>query len=155
MRAKRPAVGDVVEVRTAKGLCYAQASHFHPRYGALLRAFPTFSAARPDDLAAVVAEREAFVLFFPLGAAVRAGRVEPVGRCDVPASARGFPTFRAGTPDPVTRKVETWWLWDGEREWRVGALTPEQRAFPIRGVWNDTMLVARLEAGWTPATDPT
>ena len=104
MRAKRPAFGDVVEVRTAKGSCYAQASHFHPTYGALLRAFPT---------------------------------------------------FRAGTPDPVTRKVETWWWWDGEREWRVGPLTPEQRAFPIRGVWNDTMLVARLEAGWTPATDPT
>jgi hypothetical protein len=61
---------------------------------------------------------------------------------------------RGGTPDPKTKKVAVWWFWE-EKEWKVGELTSEQRKMPIRGIWNDTMLVHRIEIGWTPATDPT
>ena len=31
-----------------------------------------------------------------------------------------------------------------------GELTPEQRKLPIRGVWNDTLLVERIEADGYP-----
>jgi len=55
--------------------------------------------------------------------------------------------------NPVTRKVDVWWLWDGQEEWKVGDLTAEQRRLSIRGVWNDTLLRDRLESGWRPETD--
>ena len=46
-----------------------------------------------------------------------------------------------------------WWLWDGEKEWQIGSITNEQRKLPIRQIWNDTMLIARLEQEWRPETD--
>ncbi|WP_176536262.1 hypothetical protein [Rhizobium sp. L9] len=46
-----------------------------------------------------------------------------------------------------------WWLWDGEKEWRIGQLSAEQHQLSIRGVWNDTLLVERIEFGWTPEID--
>ena len=56
--------------------------------------------------------------------------------------------------DPQTGKVAIWWLWDGEKEWRVGSLDAKQRKLPIRSVWNDTMLIERIDAGWTAESDP-
>ncbi|MDQ8205892.1 hypothetical protein QEH52_00080 [Coraliomargarita sp. SDUM461003] len=91
--------------------------------------------------------------FFPLQAAVNHGGVEIVGNEVVPAEEKSFPVFRTGMVDPQTRKVSVWWLWDGEKEWKIGKLSPEQRSLPIRGVWNDTILIERIESGWTPETD--
>ncbi|MEO5326529.1 hypothetical protein PV773_24765 [Mesorhizobium sp. CC13] len=67
----------------------------------------------------------------------------------VPAAAKEFPTFRAGIVNRRTKKVRVWWLWDGENEWKVNELSREQRSFPIRGIWNDTLLIERIESGWT------
>jgi hypothetical protein len=63
--------------------------------------------------------------------------------------------FRAGVVDPAVGKVVDWWLWDGEKEWRVGSISDEQRKLPIRGCWNDTMLIKRIEEGWLPENDAT
>jgi hypothetical protein len=136
-------VGDVVEIKTGKGLAYAQYAHKHKQYGALLRVFGNFYSTRPDNFAELVKSKPAFMCFFPLSAAADQGIVST------------FPTFRAGVVDPVTRKVSVWWLWDGEKEWRVDELTVEQRRLSIRGVWNDTLLIERIESGWTPERDPT
>jgi YD repeat-containing protein len=43
----------------------------------------------------------------------------------------------------------------GEKEWKVGDITAEQRKLPLRGIWNDTLLVERIEAGWSPSNDRT
>jgi hypothetical protein len=150
-------IGDIVEIKTGKGLAYAQYTHKHdkpPRYGALLRVFGKFYDVRPSDLTELVRNRPAFMCFFPLGAAVNRSIVSIVGNVAVPLEAQAFPIFRAGVIDPSTRKVNVWWLWDGEREWRVGEITAEQRRLSIRGVWNDTLLVERIESGWTPEMDP-
>ncbi|GGY20444.1 hypothetical protein [Paludibacterium paludis] len=148
-------IGDIVEIKTGKGLTYAQYTHKHKQYGALLRVFGNFYCARPGDFAELVKNRPAFICFFPLSAAVDQGIVSIVDNVAVQSEAQAFPTFRAGVIDPSTRKVGVWWLWDGEKEWRAGELTAEQRKFPIRGVWNDTLLIERIESGWTPETDPT
>ena len=67
---------------------------------------------------------------------------------------QSFPLFRAaGIPDSRTWKVDTWWLWDGEKEWRVGAITEEQRKLPIRGIVNHEALVSYIERDWTPEAD--
>lgn len=151
---KRVKEGDIIEIPTARGLAYAQYVLKKERWGSLLRVLPGFHPVRPDDFAEVVRRQERFVTFFPLQAAVSRKIFEVVAREEVPEAARSFPLFRAaGFIDPGG-KVQDWWLWDGEREWRVGQLTDELRRLPIRGIWNDTHLITRIEEEWTAETDP-
>jgi hypothetical protein len=154
-KKKKLQVGDIIEISTAKGLSYSQVSHNHARYGALLRVLPGFFKSRPSDFVKLAGEPETFVTFFPLQAAVNRRIFDLVGRCPVPDFAKPFPLFRTGVEDPATLKVKVWWLWDGEKEWKVGDITPEQRKLPLRGIWNDTLLIERIESGWTPSNDPT
>lgn len=152
----RTRIGDIVEIRTSIGLGYAIYTHRHtvrPRFGHLLRIFDRIFDARIErvDLLAEVPIR--FSIFFPLQTAINRGLVQIVGNIPVPDELKAFPLFRTGSSNPISREVGTWWLWDGEREWPVGALTKEQRKLPIRGVWNDTMLVHRIESGWRPEND--
>jgi len=146
--------GDIIEIPIRQGLAYAQYTHRVKPYGALIRVFETTRRQRPRDWAAMAVSPIAFSVFFPLNSAVRQKVVQVVGRTEVAAWNRALPVFRDGNPHPVTRKVDTWWLWDGEREWEVGTLTPEQRRMPILGVWDVVMLVARIEEGWRPELDP-
>jgi len=147
-------IGDVIEIKTARGLVYALYTHKHKQYGALLRVFSRAYASHQDSVPQVVTDSIAFSCFFPLKAAIDQGIVSVVGNVDVPTALTIFPTFRAGVVDPKTQKVAVWWLWDGEKEWRMDGLTQEQRKLSIRGVWNDTLLVERINACWTPETDP-
>jgi hypothetical protein len=131
-------IGDMVAIRTARGLAYAQYANKHEQYGPLLRVFGEIFPDGTSGLGRLAAGKPAFVCFFPLGAAVSRKIVSIAGNEPVPEGERGFPIFRAGVVDPSTGRVSTWWLWDGKKEWRVGQLTDEQRKLPIRGVWNDT-----------------
>lgn len=151
---KKLQVGDIVEIATPCGKAYAQLINSHRQYGSLLRVLRGVHNDRPPDLNRLVAGETQFVVFFPLLAAVKARIVEIVGSEQVPEEFKPFPVFRAGVADPKTGKVATWWLWDGDREWKVGALNEELKRLPIRGVWNDTLLVERIVSGWTPQTDP-
>jgi hypothetical protein len=151
--AVRPKVGDVVEFKTSRGYAYALHTHRHPQFGAMLRVWNEEHPKPLRDFASMASVRPSFSTFTPLGAMINQSLAKVVGNIAVPAELTKFPTFRAGVPDPATNKVDTWWLWDGDNEWRVGEITPEQRKFPIRGVWNYTLLMDRIEAGWTPETD--
>jgi hypothetical protein len=153
--AQKIRIGDIVEIPTVKGLTYAQFIHNHARYSALLRVLPSFFKSRPSDFTELVRQPETFVTFLPLQAAVNRKIFAVVGNCAVPDFAKPFPLFRTGVEDPATRKVKVWWLWDGEKEWKVGDITTEQRKLPLRGIWNDTLLIERIETGWTPSNDPT
>ena len=65
-----------------------------------------------------------FSSFYSLGPSVRHALTAIVGKVAVPASLTAFPLFRAGAiPNPQTGKVDNWYLWDGEKEWRVGEIT--------------------------------
>lgn len=150
---KKVQIGDIIEIPTKKGLAYAQYSHHHPRYGALLRVLNGFFNVRPVDCEIFVQKNENFFVFFPLQTAVDRGMFQVISNCPVPESSKLFPLFRTGSPDPTTGKVKIWWLWDGQKEWQVGQLSPEQRKLSIRGIWNDTILVERIESGWRPDLD--
>jgi hypothetical protein len=151
----RVKVGDVFELSTDRGLVYAQCTHRHPMYGELVRVLPGFFEKRPEEFAELVGRPTKFCTFFPLQAAATKRVVIVVANEPVPPEAQAFPVFRAGVVNPATGKVDVWWLWDGEKEWRVGRLSDEQRRLPIRGVWNDTLLIERIVSDWTPETDPT
>ncbi len=105
---------------------------------------------RPDDIASLPT---AFYCFFPLGAAVQRGLVKYVGSPPIPKSDAEFPVFRSGNVNPMTKKVDKWWLWNGRSTWQVNTLTDEQRRLSIRAIWNDTLLRERLEQGWLPEND--
>ena len=116
--------------------------------------FEELHPSRPDDLAAVVNGPIRFATFFPLQAAVKAKCVEVAGNVPVPSHLKSCPLFRAaGYINPATHRVEDCWLWDGDKEWRIGKLTEEQLRLPIRAGWNDTLLRERIEADWHPQDD--
>jgi len=150
---KRAKTGDIIELKTSRGLAYLQYTHEHirpPQFGSLIRALEGFYLERPQDLEALARTGTRFRTFFPLKQAVNRGYMETIGNATIPPKYTPFPIFRNGTPDPETKKVSNWWLWDGEREWRVGALNEEQMEYPILEIWNDTLLMERIESDWTP-----
>lgn len=148
-------IGDLVEISTREGFAYAQYINRHRSYGALLRVFRELHQVRPPDLDRVLEGEVQFVCVFPLQSAVSQRIVHVAGNGRVPAEAAKLPVFRNGVMDPRTGKVAVWWFWDGEREWKVGSLTEEQKRMPLLGCWNDTLLSERIVAGWRPEQDPT
>lgn len=143
-------IGDVIEIPTRDGRAYAQYTHFSERYGELIRVLPGVYEEQPD-LAELVREEEVFWTFCSLNALIADGDVMTVVAHEpVPERARRFPTFKHGRPHPDTGRVEVWWLWDGEREWRVDALDSEQQRYSVSGIISHPVLVERIESGWRP-----
>ncbi len=154
---KVPRFGDVIEIRTPTGLAYAQYTHKYdapPKWGHLIRVLPGLFEARPADFAALVIGKERFWVFFPLGAMLRRETVSMAGHEEVPENARKFPLFRAPGGIDRSGRIHDWWLWNGERSWKIGQLKRDQMRLPIREIWNDKLLIERIAAGWTPETDP-
>jgi hypothetical protein len=139
-------LGDIIEIPTGRGLSYAQYTHKHSMYGALLRVFEGAFAERPTDFCTVASLPVQFATFFPLGAACSRKIVNVVANQPVLPPTE-FPLFRAGVADEFG-KYRDWWLWDGNSEVRLGVLAPGQEELPIRGVINDTLLFQRVESIW-------
>ncbi|WP_334043412.1 hypothetical protein [Burkholderia ambifaria] len=145
--------GDVFGIGTSGGEAYFQYVKKVAPMGSLIRVLPGVFADAPADLELLVAIETNFWIFFPVGAAFSRGIVRKVGRYAIPDHSKSIPVFRAGVVDPAVGKVMDWWLWDGEKAWHVGSITDEQRRLPIRGSWNDTLLIQRIEEGWLPEHD--
>jgi len=150
---KRIKIGDIVEVETKLGLSYAQFTHKHVQYGDLLRVFSGVYSSRPPSFDFLSGEAIQFDCFLLLGIAVKRRYVSIVDNVAISENLSQFPIFRTGAVDPVSGKVLTWWLWDGENEWRIGELTPDQKLISILGIWNHALLVERIEGHYTPDID--
>jgi hypothetical protein len=148
--AKRIKIGDIAEFNTKFGFAYAQFYHRHWNYGVLIRILPGFFAVRPQAFTEIASGKEVYSTFFPLQAAVNRKLVDICGNVNVPAHAKEFPLFRDGTPEPGTGIIKDWWLWDGIKEWRIGALSDEQLDLPILGIPSLPVLIEEIEEGWTP-----
>lgn len=144
---KRPQIGDVIEIGTPLGLAFAQFTHKHHTYGALLRVLPGLYASRPESLSELSLTEPQFSTFFPLGSACSKGIVQIVGNEAISESLRMFPTFRTSVKGQDGR-WGPWWLWDGHKEWKIGQLQPGMEALPPRAVINDTLLIERIVSGW-------
>ena len=145
----RPRIGDVVEIKVKKGFAYAQLTHKHPRFGHLIRILPGVYPRRPVHLSDLVAAPHMFQTFYFLGSACTQRLVAIVDQFPIPDAATPFPTFRRGIENPTTGKVgDTWWLWDGMREWKVGVIDDVQRSYPILEIINHPLLVDRIEEQW-------
>lgn len=149
-----PKFGDIFEIAFNTGFAYGIYTHKVPQFGSLVRIFEGIHETSLSDFGDFDQRDVQFSAFFPLGAAARRKLVRIAGWIPVPEKLKAFPMFRDGVANLLTKKVKNWWLWDGHREWCVGDITKEQRAFPLREVWNDTLLRERIEQGWRPLTDP-
>lgn len=153
MKIKR-VVGDLIEIPTSKGLAYVQHIFDHkipPVYGSLIRVLQGFYKTTPskEELQKIVALPHRFVGFCPVYHAIKAGIFKLIGNFPVPEFARKFPVFKATQAPPKSDPKEVdWWLWDGEKEWKVGKLSEEDLdKYPYRGVFNDTALITSIETG--------
>ncbi len=148
---KRLRIGDVIEIQTPLGLAYAQFSHQDEQFGHLLRVLPSICEQPPESFKEMVNLKERFYVFFPLSAALSQGIVHRVANEDVPSWAQKFPLMRKAGWRDDSGKVLNWWLWDGEKEWQVDSLTPEQESLSLAQIWNDTLLIERIVEGWSPS----
>ena len=156
-RIGRVRVGSIVEVVTSNGLAYAHVTHVHstPRsaYGPLLRVLPGFFLKRPATFDELVRQEPVSMMFCALRRALKEGIAELVATVPVPDEAARFPLFRS-TNDLWTDGPKDWRFWDGEKSWRVGEITAQQRRMPLAEIVDGTLLRERIETGWNPASDP-
>lgn len=143
-------VGDVLEIPTRQGLAYAQVTHVRKPDGPLIAVLPGFFSARPKDWTWVAAAAPRFRVFFPAAHAVSRKIISRVANCPMSPEVAKFPVLRCAGFVDRSGVEHDWWLWDGEREWRVTTLSPEQRRLSPREVWNDSLLIERIENGWSP-----
>ena len=155
IRRIRKKIGDVIEVPTSKGLAYVQYTHEYtkpPKWGSLIRVLQGFYKKRPsmEELGEVVDLPHRFQTFCPVYRVVNIGDFDRVGNFPVPAFAQKFPIFKNmqylfKRPPP---EEAIWYLWDGEKSWKVGKLSlEEQMKYPFKSIYNDTGLVHIIETG--------
>lgn len=146
--------GDVLEIKTKRGLAYAQYALRNSEMGALLRVLPGFHPIRPSSFVRIIEQPEQFVTFFPLQAAIARNIFEVVSHEKVPEASQKLPLFRACGHIDREGFIHDWWLWDGNKSVRIGKLSPDQRRLPIKGIWNDTLLIERIEEEWSSEKEP-
>ena len=155
--ASRIKLGDIVEVKTSIGYAYLQYTHKHPEDGALVRVFKGVYKNKLKDFQTLRDKEIQFVTFFPLQRAVNLEIVQVVGNIKVREDLKEFPLFKSMLGHDVkTNKALSWNLWDGEKI--IGKIKPpltqEQKKLPVSGIINDTLLIERIESGWTSEKDP-
>ena len=151
---KRAKIGDIIEIETKIGFFYAQYTHKDSTYGALLQIFDKNYETHLIEFPDLIQQNVRFSQFFPLNAALKKNIFTVVSNEKIREDLKPLPLFRLGVRNPATKKVDVWWLWDGEKEWKIGDLDENQKKLSGLGVCNDTFLVNRLESGWRPETDP-
>jgi hypothetical protein len=140
---KRPRLGDIIEIRTPRGLAYFQYTHQHLVFGGLIRVLPGIFDRKPENLEELVMQKELFIGFFPVRAACNCNITRVVAEAEIPERNKPFPLFKDGVANK-DGVVECWWLWDGEKSWKVGKWKDEYRNLPDREIWSDTFLVERI-----------
>lgn len=151
--SSRTKVGDLFEIKTARGLGYFQFVNKHAEFGQLVRALPGVHHERPADLTQLAAEKEAFFVFFPVAAAGSKGLVEKVGNFAIPIWAQGIPLMRRPGARGPGGKVLSWFIVNDRGEKLVKELDEGQRQLSLAVIWNDTLLAERIASGWKPSDD--
>lgn len=145
-------IGDIFEIKTKLGLSYAQLTHRHPSHAELIRIFRKKYSKRPDNLEELCADNVEFSVLFTLIRSYNTNLIEKVGNSAIQHELQVFPKFRDGTPHRDTKIVETWWIWDGKNEIKVGPeLTEEQKSYPRLGILNLPAVIGLIEGDTHPS----
>jgi hypothetical protein len=142
---RRVKIGDVIQIPTKRGFAYAQYTHYHKKYSALIQVAPGFFKVEPSDMDAILELPPKFIQFFPLQASVDKKIFKVIGNYNVLESRLTFPLFRNPGFVDKNGKVHNWYIWDGHQSVFFDKLTWEQEKLPILGICNDTALIETLE----------
>jgi hypothetical protein len=146
---KRARPGDVIEVRTPRGLAYVHYTAKHPEYGEAIRVLPGFFQVRPRDWSALLGQAGYFT-FYPVGPAVSQGLVEIAAHQPVLPGREVPSTFRRYGWITPEGQVKTWLINDGTRDVVRTELSAEEQRLPLAEVWNHAFLIERLVEEWHP-----
>jgi len=154
--AKRIKFGDIIEIKTSKGYGYMQYTHKDSMLGNLVRVFKGIYIKPLEDLQVLEDKEIQFTTFFPLQTAVNQNIVTVIANKKVRKDLQPFPLLKSMlAQDKETWKAKSWELWDGEKV--IGLIRPpltqEQINLPISEVINDTLLIERIDSGWTTKLD--
>lgn len=141
--------GDILEVKTPRGLAYLQYTARHPDFGDTVRVLPGLHEMRPHEWTEP-REQAAYFAFYPVGAALRQGLVELVGSSPVPHGLLLPPALRRPGARSRDGRVLGWLVWNGKEEVLKTELSSADRQLPIGAIWNHEMLVLRLTTQWHP-----
>ena len=143
--AKRARSGDVLVVTAVGGVILLHFLGRDPRYGDAVAVCPRLCPvdARPDE----ELFHDAYVTFYPVQAAMRAGLVTVAGSLPSPGVPRRL--RRAGARSDS--RVETWLIVeDGEDREMKRELSDEEARLPIASIWSHDLLIERVTMGWRP-----
>lgn len=147
-----PKIGDVVEIKTPKGLAYVQYTAKHtapPVFGELIRVLPGLYDSPPVDFSALANEKERYFVFTPITFACRKKWATIVSNEAVPAWAQGVPVMRMANRTGPDGKGSDWYLWDGVDV--SPANNADIRDLSIAEILGHEILVDRLAEGWLPS----
>jgi hypothetical protein len=145
--------GDMFEIATPKGLAYFQCVLRVPKYSDLIRILPGFLPEPPSDFSALAQQKELYFTYFPLGAAAKRGIVRRASCEPIPPGSGKPATMRRAGARAKGGQVLAWIIEEGKKERLVRQLSPDEKRLSIDSIWNDTLLVERLCAGWLPSED--
>ncbi len=143
---RKPLVGDLFAFDGSDREQYYQYVAESAEMGSLIRVLTNEGVSSADNPRL----ETMFYCFYPLRTALFHKLAREVGHIDHKGP---FPVFRSGLPDRDGR-VETWWLWDGAKEWCVEKLKPAQRLYPFKEIISHDVLVTRAAENWRPDRHP-
>jgi hypothetical protein len=152
-------IGDVVEVKSRRGVFYLHATHEHALwrlYGPVMRVLPGFHKPALATLDALVAGPTKFHAVVRINEDLAKRRARVVGNFEVPSHEQAFPTFRYALGK--TRDGRWGWLtWKGGetgiRPPMVEPLTDAQRALPVFEPEEAEYVGMKLAKGDFPASE--
>jgi hypothetical protein len=141
-------IGDLFEIETSKGFAYFQYCYKSENLGELIRILPETFTHRPDSFDKIVAEKESFMVFFPVLMAYRKKIIHLVAN----VALLNFEKPKFMREECLLKdEPECWYIVDTStwKRTKVKELTPEQQSLSPWGIWNDTLLIERIEEGWS------
>lgn len=153
--AKRPVLGDIVEIPVSAGFAYAQFVLNHtnpPRYGPVLRVFPEFYQTPLGTFEDILLDTERYLVFYPIGSGVKDGIATIVGSAPIPARLHNWPLFkRAVGRDQKTGEVRSWATWKGKHDVKYFHVLPlEYFDLSIHSLQSHATFLKQIESGWHP-----
>lgn len=144
---KKIQLGDIFEIQTSKGFGYIHYIYEDKSSGSLVRVLSGVYASKPTNLDDIAQRPEQFMIFFPLVAARNRKIVTLVGHHDIDA----FPKPAFMRSEHNIRGQRLGWHIINTDTWQrklVAELTEEYRKLSPWGIWNDTLLIERLDSNW-------
>jgi hypothetical protein len=146
---KKPKEGDVFEIPLTSGKkAYGWYLNYSPM-GPLIQVFSLVSAS-DVTIDQVLASKPLFPpVLTGLFAAIKNEKWKIVGH--KPVTNFSHPKFVSTLFDHRIGRAEIWYLWDGEKEMKIGPILPDEyKSLEFLVVWDPSNVVDRIETGEIP-----